>query len=130
EPFARFDGGTRENDAVDLLGKQRADGHGHGDVGFAGAAGADAEHHVVLLNLFHVTPLAGVFGRDNFFAERPLAAVLEHAAWRFVRLVGGHVDQRLHFRAGQFAAVACDVVVFFDDFYGVVDVVLLAFDTQ
>jgi hypothetical protein len=56
--------------------------------------------------------------------------VFEQAAWRFVRLAGGHVNQQLHFCAGEFSAVARDVVVLFHDFHGVVDVILVAFDAQ
>ena len=130
EPLAGFDGRARQNDAVDLLGEQRADGHGHGDVGLAGAAGADGEHHVVLLDLFHVAALAGVLGCDGFLAERARAGVLEHAARRFVRLFGSHADQRFHFGAGELAAVAREVVVFLDDLHGLIDAFLLAFDGQ
>jgi len=130
EALAGFYRGTRKDNAIDLLGEQRADRHGYGDIGLAGAAGSDAEHHVVLFDFFHVAALAGVFRGDDFFSEGTLAAVFEHAARRFVGLVGGDMDQRLHFGAGEFSPVTGDVIVFLDDLDGVVDVVLVAFDAE
>ena len=43
EAFPRFDGGTGEDDAVDLLGTESGDGGGNGEIGLAGTGGADAE---------------------------------------------------------------------------------------
>ena len=105
-------------------------GHRDGEIRFTGAAGADRKHHVVLLNLFHVMALAVVFRRDDFLAERTLAAMFERAARRFVGIAGGDVNQRIHFGAGKLATVTREVVVLFDDFHGVVDVVLVAFDGE
>jgi hypothetical protein len=45
-------------------------------------------------------------------------------------LVGGDVNQGLHFRAGEFSPVARDVVVFLDDLHRMIDAVLLAFNAQ
>ena len=47
-----------------------------------------------------------------------------------MRLFGSDVNQRLHLGAGKFAAVTGEVVIFLDDFHGVIDVVLIAFDAQ
>ena len=130
EALAGFDRRARQDDAVDLLGEQRADGHGHGEIRLSRAARADGEHHVVLFDLFHVAALAGVLGRDSFLAEGTRAAVFEHAAWRFVRLFGGYVHQGLDFGAGELTPMTRQVVVFFDDAHGLIDALLLAFDGQ
>ena len=45
-------------------------------------------------------------------------------------LIGGHVDQRLHLGARELPPMTRDVVVFLDDFHGVIDVVLIAFNAQ
>jgi hypothetical protein len=46
-----------EDDAVHLLRAQRRHRRGHGEVGLAGARGADAEHHLVLLQRLQVQRL-------------------------------------------------------------------------
>ncbi len=74
--------------------------------------------------------LAVVFRRDDFFAERALAAVLESAARRFVRIARSDVNQGIHFGARKLPTVTREVVVLLDDFHGVIDVVLIAFDGQ
>src|SRR5208282_2745237 len=57
QAFAGLDCRARQDDAVDLFVQQGRDGHGHGQVGLAGAGGADRKHHVVLLDGFEVAPL-------------------------------------------------------------------------
>ncbi len=57
EALAGFDGGADEDDAADLFGIHGGDGHGDGEIGFAGAGGADAEDHVVLLDGLDVLAL-------------------------------------------------------------------------
>src|SRR5438552_1366933 len=130
QPLTRFHRGARQDDAVYLLGKQRAHGHGYGDVGLPGSAGADAEHHVVLLDLFHVAFLTGVLRRDLLFAEGAHTPVFKHPSWRFVRLLRRHAHQRLHLRRRKRFAVPRQVVVLLTDFHRLVDTVLLAFDGQ
>ena len=65
QPLPRLDRGPREDDPVDLLGLQRAHGLGHGQVGLAGARGADAEHHGVLVDRVHVGLLVHRLGADG-----------------------------------------------------------------
>src|SRR5205814_6824318 len=130
QPLTRFHRGARQDDAVYLLGKQRAHGHGYGDVGLPGSAGADAEHHVVLLDLFHVAFLTGVLRRDLLFAEGAHTPVFKHPSWRFVRLLRRHAHQRLHLRRRKRFAVPRQVVVLLHDFHRLLDTVLLAFDGQ
>ena len=55
--LAGFNGGAHQHDAADLFGVHGGDGHGHGEIGLAGAGGADAEDHVVLLDGFDVLAL-------------------------------------------------------------------------
>src|SRR6266487_4565948 len=78
QSLARFHRRPRQNNAVYLLRQQRAHGHRHRDVCLARAAWTDPKHHVVLLDLFHVAALAGIFRSDLFLAEGTRAAVLKH----------------------------------------------------
>src|SRR5579859_541803 len=130
ELFAGFNGGPRENDAVHLFGEERADGHGDGEIGFARAARADAEDHVVRFDLVHVMFLRGVFRHDLFFAERARLAVLENFAGSALRFVERDAHEAFDLFAGKMTAVARGVIVFFDDFYGAVDGVVRAFDGE
>ena len=43
QPLARFDGGPHEHDALDRVALERVDRARDGEVGLAGARGADAE---------------------------------------------------------------------------------------
>src|SRR5580698_2295682 len=128
--LAGFNRGPSENDAIDALGEQRADRHGDSYIRFTGATWANPKHHVVLFNLFHVVALAVVLRRDDFFAEGTLAAMLERAARRFMRISGRDVNQRIYFGARELPSMAGKMVVLFHDFHGVINVVLLAFDGQ
>ena len=128
--FAGFDGGTREDDAVDLLGEQSADGHGYREIGLAGAAWADAENHVVGFDLLHVMLLRGVFRRNLFLAEGARLAVFEDFAGGRVRLIESDAHEAFDFFAGKMAAVARSVVVLFDDFHGAIYGVMRAFDCE
>ena len=65
EAFAGFDGGADEDDAADFLGHEGGDGHGYGEVGLAGAGGAEAEGHVGLLDGFDVLALVGRAGLNH-----------------------------------------------------------------
>src|SRR5229473_2723107 len=87
QTLARFHRGPRQNNAVYLLRQQRAHGHRHGNVSLAGSARADPKHHVMLLDLFHVAALAGIFRSDLFLAEGTRAAVLKHPPRGFVRFL-------------------------------------------
>ena len=59
EALAGFDRGADEDDAGDFFGHQRRDGHGDGEVGFAGAGRAEPEGHVMRFNGFDVLFLVG-----------------------------------------------------------------------
>ena len=116
--------------AIHLLGEERADGHGDGEIGFAGAARADAEDHVVRFDLVHVMFLRGVFRHDLFFAEGARLTVLENFAGRAVRFVERDAHQAFDFFAAQMAAIARGVIVFFDDLDGAVDGLMAAFNCE
>ena len=65
ELLAGFDGRAGEDQAVDLLGHEGLDGDGHGQVGLAGAGGADAEDDGVLADGVDVLLLADRLGLDG-----------------------------------------------------------------
>ena len=65
EPLAGLDRRAGEDDALDLLLHQRADGQRHGQVGLAGARRADAEHDVVVADGVDVALLRQPLGRDG-----------------------------------------------------------------
>jgi hypothetical protein len=46
--FARLDRGARQDDPVDLAADEHRHAHGHGEIGLAGARGADAEGQLVV----------------------------------------------------------------------------------
>lgn len=69
EAFAGLDRGTGQDDAVDLLGLQRLHRLGHGQVGLAGARGADAEDDRVLVDRVDVPLLVEGLGSDGAAAR-------------------------------------------------------------
>jgi len=66
--FAGLHGGSGKDDAGDLVFAEGEDGHGHGEVGFAGAGGAYAQSEVVFAGGLDVAFLADGFGGDGGFA--------------------------------------------------------------
>jgi hypothetical protein len=58
EGFTGLDGGSGQDHALDLVLEQRVHCRGHGEVGFAGAGGPDAEHHRVIQHRLQVELLA------------------------------------------------------------------------
>ena len=128
EALARFDGGARENDAIDLLREKRGDGHGDGEIGLARAAGADGENHVVGFEGFDVSLLVGTLGRDALFAEGTHARRGERTMQRGRRLVGRDAEQRLYFLAAGDVPIADALVVGVEDAGGALDLSGFAFD--
>ena len=81
EALACFDGGADEDDAADLLGDERGDGHGDGEVGLAGSGRSEAEGHVGLLDGFDVLALVGGAGLHHALdAGRALLAGFDEGA--------------------------------------------------
>ena len=68
--LAGLDGRPGQDDPVDLLGLQRLDGLGHGEVRLAGAGRADAEDHRVLVDRVDVALLVQRLGPDRLAARR------------------------------------------------------------
>jgi len=130
QSLTRFHRRPRQNDAVHLLRQQRAHRHGHGDIGLPRSTRPDTEHHVVLFDLFHVPPLAGVLRRDLLLPKRARSCRFKHPARRLVRLFRGHAHQRLHFRARKRPPMPRQVVILLDDFHRLVDALLLTLDGQ
>ena len=68
EGFACFDGGAGEDDTTNLIGFEVGDGEGHGEVGFAGAGGADSEGEIVVADGVDVGLLEeGLWEDSGFF---------------------------------------------------------------
>ena len=67
EGFACFDGGAGKDDTANFIGFEIGDGEGHGEVGFAGAGGADAEGKIVVANGVDVGFLKEGFREDGGF---------------------------------------------------------------
>ncbi len=65
EAFAGLDRGAGQHDPIDLAGLQHGHGLGDGEIGLAGAGRADAEHHLVACQRFHVGGLAGTAGANG-----------------------------------------------------------------
>ena len=65
EPLPRLDRGPGQDDPVDLLGLQRLDRLGHGQVGLPGAGRADGEHDRVLVDGVGVALLVQRLGPDG-----------------------------------------------------------------
>ena len=70
QPLPRFDGGAREDDAVDALGAEGGDRLRHGEIGLARAGGADAEGDRVLLDRVEIAALADGLGLDGLALGR------------------------------------------------------------
>ncbi len=92
ETFAGLDRGARQNDAVYLFVQQGGDRHGDGEVGLAGAGGADAEDHVMLLDGFEVAALVGAFRLDGAASEGTLAAGFGESAESGIRIADDHAQ--------------------------------------
>src|SRR5690606_13444159 len=94
ELFARFHRGAHQHDAaraVLLQGRHRA---GHREVGLAGAGGADAEAHVVRLDVAQVEALVGTASPDDAALRGDGAFVVRYRLRPVVRvrLLQGEVD--------------------------------------
>ena len=63
EVFASFDGGTGEYDAANFVVEQSGDGFSHGEVGFAGSGGTDAEGDAGALECVDIALLAEGAGK-------------------------------------------------------------------
>ena len=113
EVFAGFDGGAGQDDPFDVLALQRLDGLGHGQVGLAGAGGADAEDDGVAVDGVDVVLLALGFGPDDFAAagDDLGAEDVGGTAGSTCRPVAGvgsdDADGARHGVGGQFVAAAC-----------------------
>src|ERR1700675_243124 len=82
----------RQDDAVDLLVQQRRNRHSHGEVGLAGAGGANAKYHVMLLDGLEVAALIGAFRLDGAASKRTLASGFGQSTERYVRIANHHAQ--------------------------------------
>ena len=98
EALAGLDRRAHQHDLADRLPLQRGDGHGHGQVGLAGAGRPVAQHDVVLADGLDVARLAGgprpnlpagAEDVDRRLARRRLTAL--HARQHPAHVVGRHV---------------------------------------
>ena len=98
EPFAGLHGRARQDDAVDLAGREHRDRHGDREIGLAGTRGADTENQVVVAQRGDIVFLAGRTRRDVALGRadqhRP---IVEHrrAATLFGGGVGREADRRV-----------------------------------
>src|SRR6266540_424895 len=88
EPLPGLDGGTREDDAVDLLRLERLHRERDGEIALAGAGGPDAERHRVIADRVDVALLARRLGPHGLAAAQHLGG--EHVRRPLVRLE--HLD--------------------------------------
>ncbi len=89
-----FDGGPREDDALDLLALQRLHRHGHREPALARAGRADAERDDVLADGVDVALLAAALRADAATARRSQHLGRQHLGRSFVGL--DHVDAARH----------------------------------
>ena len=96
EPLARFDRGTREDDAVDALFAECRHRRGHGEIRFARTGGADAERYGIVPDGLHIRLLAERFRLDG----APLRRDADYAAVKLTDLVllpgADHPDHIAH----------------------------------
>ena len=131
ERLAGLDGGAGEDDARDLLLFQRGDGHGHGEVGLAGAGGADAEDHVVGLDGLEVGALAGGLRDDRRTLRARRGSCVSSSSSRlgFVRLGDGAERVEKLVLADGHAALP-RAVELLEDAPRLLDAIRLALDAQ
>ena len=90
-PLAGLDCRPGQDDPRDLLGLQRLNGLGHGEVGLAGTGRADSEHDGVLVDGVDVAFLVEGL-RPNRLAPTRKNVQGEHLGRRLADLVGEHAD--------------------------------------
>ena len=92
EPLPCFHGRAGEDNAVDLARLQHRHGLGDGQIGFAGAGGADTEDHLMARQHLHIAHLAGTSCLDGAAAGANGGQVGQRQArigtWR-IQLDGG-----------------------------------------
>ena len=130
EAFAGFDGGTGEDDAIDLLGKKSLDGHGDGEIGLSGTAGTDGENHIVRFESFDIALLIGAFRSDRFFAERAGTGRRKGAGERVRRTRSSQVKEGFHLIIGGDVAITDTLIVFVEKASGAVHIGGIAFEND
>src|SRR6185437_14288974 len=80
QPLARFDRRSRQHDALDRAGHHHVDRGGDGDIGLAGAGGAEPEHQLVLAQRAHIGRLVRAAGRDAALLRADLVALAPELA--------------------------------------------------
>lgn len=116
--FASFDGRAGEDDAFDLVLEEGRDGRGHGEVGFAGAGGADAENDGVLEDGLEVELLADGFGDDRFAIRRDDEGTGEEFAELFALAAGDGVGDPMKIRRADSHALRAGVVEEVEEGFG------------
>ena len=130
EALAGFDRRARQDDARDLLVDQRGDGHRDGEIGLAGARGADAEDQVVPLDGFKVAALVDGLRRENLLAEIALLAALHQRAQRHFGIDGDDPQVAVQIAIVEDVTFAHQRVVVLQNVLGADDVAGLAFDFE
>ena len=112
------------------LADQRGDGHGDGEIGLAGAGGADAEDEVVALDGFEVAALVDGLGRENLLAEAALLAAADQAAEGDFRIVGDDAEVAVEVAVVEDVAFLDELVVVVEDVLGAAYAGRLALDFE
>ena len=108
ELFAGFDGGAGEDDALDAAGAEQVHGGGDGEVGLAGACGAQAKDEIELADAGEVGKLVGRAGANGLAGDVDVEAFFP--GFVVGEVVGVVVLEVADAFAGAFGFVVADVL--------------------
>ena len=110
--------------------EQRGNRHGDGEISFAGAGRAHAEHQIVAFDRFQVAALVHRLGRQHLLAEIALAAALHQGAEAHFGIFGNHAEIAVQIAIVEDVPFADERDVIFQDVFGARYRFGFAFDFQ
>src|SRR5262249_42553898 len=128
EPFTRFNRRPSKDDAVHALRQQSGNRHRNGEIGFAGAGGADAEDHVVRFNGVEIATLIRALRLHHAAALHPLLSSLSQAAQRQFGIGNYDAEHAVEITIIEGVARTLQLVVVRKDLLSTSDVVGAAFE--